>query len=143
MGYTHYWTVKDYEKWISIWEFLVPDVRKIVQAANVELSDGSDDESLPAVIDEEKGIDINGRGDLAHEQFHLERDTDAKMDFTKTARKPYDLVVATILIRAKVLMKAGIVVESDGTWDDDWLEARQLYASLWPEDILEGILGKE
>lgn len=61
----------------------------------------------------ETGIRINGVGDDAHELFIIQRpvpmdtmtaDAGEKVwSFCKTARKPYDLVVSTILMRARIL----------------------------------------
>lgn len=42
---------------------------------------------------------FNGKGELSHETFFIERESE-KWDFCKTARKPYDLLVVACLIAA-------------------------------------------
>jgi hypothetical protein len=55
-------------------------------------------------------------------------------DFCKTARKPYDVVVATILLRARVLMGKAFHFSSDGAWGEDgWLAAEELFRRIWPD----------
>lgn len=70
-------------------------------------------------------------------------------DFCKTARKPYDLAVCTVLIRGVAIMPECLSVGSDGRWDQEWLHgadagcsdlrhievgARQLYPRLFDEE---------
>jgi hypothetical protein len=31
---------------------------------------------------------------------------------------------------------------SDGTWNEDWVDARHLYAEIWPDDELKVIIIK-
>ena len=31
---------------------------------------------------------------------------------------------------------------SDGTWDEDWVDARHLYAGIWPDDELKDTIVK-
>lgn len=42
------------------------------------------------------------------------------LDHTKTGRRPYDLAVCSILIRAKVHYGESIEVRSDGDWEHEW-----------------------
>lgn len=53
-----------------------------------------------------------------------------------TGRKPYDLVVTAILLRASELMGDVFQVSSDGCWDDPngWLPAREFYARVFHTD---------
>ena len=46
-------------------------------------------------------------------------------EFTKTAHKPYDLVVCCCLILAKKHFGDKILVASDGTWEQDWQHANE------------------
>jgi hypothetical protein len=54
--------------------------------------------------------------------------------FCKTSRKPYDAVVCALLMRAKVVLGAGIRVTSDGYFDSDWGPGRDLYLIAYGED---------
>jgi hypothetical protein len=48
--------------------------------------------------------------------------------------EPYDLVVATILLRASVLMGDAFCFSSDGVWEHpNWRDARQLFWKVWPD----------
>ena len=109
-------------------------------------------DSLPYYNIDEKEISFNGVGELAHEQFQLyqrmppdvfERQEEfAKrnrvppgindkggttmlhpyFECTKTARKPYDIVVQCCLMLAKKHLDKGISISSDGG-KEDWLYA--------------------
>lgn len=52
----------------------------------------------------------------------------------KTARKPYDIVVACVLLRAALLAPEQFKLSSDGYWayEDEWGVARELYRKIWP-----------
>ncbi|CZR56912.1 uncharacterized protein PAC_06801 [Phialocephala subalpina] len=99
----------------------------------------------------EHGIFLNGQGSDGHETFILpvpknlmDEDYSWRLGagpggFCKTARKPYDLVVCVVLMRARMLMgEEGFSFSSDGIWnfDKEWIAARQFYSQLWPEDEL-------
>jgi hypothetical protein len=61
--------------------------------------------------------------------------------FCKTNRCPYDLAVATLLLRCRLLLPEVVLVRSDGGWDGEWrhgvmpdvdgVGARQLVADLF------------
>ncbi|KAF8866991.1 hypothetical protein BDZ45DRAFT_795439 [Acephala macrosclerotiorum] len=98
----------------------------------------------------ERGIFLNGLGSDGHETFVLPAPKNLEDEdyswrlgggpggFCKTVRKPYDLVVCVVLMRAKMLMGEGFNFSSDGVFDFDkeWIAAREFYAQLWPEDCL-------
>ena len=90
---------------------------------------------------DETEISFNGIGEGAHEQFQLyqrmppevferhedfnKRTTDIDFnhpyfEFTKTARKPYDVVVCCCLILAKMHLRKNISITSDGGLEDGW-----------------------
>ena len=59
-----------------------------------------------------------------HEDFN-KRTTDIDFnhpyfEFTKTARKPYDVVVCCCLILAKMHLRKNISITSDGGLEDGW-----------------------
>jgi hypothetical protein len=89
-------------------------------------------------------VAFNGKDDLAHESFFVERtmpDSEVKMiggtgkvggkvfQFTKTARKPYDMMVCLALISMKRWFKDDVEVSSDGD-KDDWQPALELYRKV-------------
>ncbi|KAF7940148.1 uncharacterized protein EAE98_000275 [Botrytis deweyae] len=71
-------------------------------------------------------------GQDEHEDFKLTQYKSVGFNFCKTARKEYDAVVATILMRAKVLAGDGFSLFSDGDWDDEWQRTLKDYVKLWP-----------
>tara|TARA_Y100000310_G_scaffold118012_1_gene116738 strand:+ start:916 stop:1515 length:600 start_codon:yes stop_codon:yes gene_type:complete len=106
-------------------------------------------------------ISFNGVGENAHEQFQLyqrmppdvfERHEElAKahsrltglpqlrtpfFEFTKTAHKPYDLVVCCCLLLAKKHLRDDIVVTSDGSWDE-WQDAMKIIVNDFGYKIKE------
>jgi hypothetical protein len=119
MGYTHY--VKSAGVDAELWAKFLGDVRKVVLAANVPIQEESDNPNSPVLDDKE--IRFNGVEDAGHETFCLTRHGGDM--FCKTAQKPYDLVVCSILIAAKARFPNGIRVRSDGD-ETDWAGAFEL-----------------
>ncbi|SPO01535.1 uncharacterized protein DNG_04208 [Cephalotrichum gorgonifer] len=128
MGYTHYWDTYGWDslQWQMAWPKLIDDARLILAAADVLVSgpDGGPDEITAPLTDVDKGILLNGVADDSHEPFRI--GPSDRSAFCKTLQKPYDLVVASILLRA-----------SDGEWDQkEWMDARRLYKALWPDEVV-------
>lgn len=101
----------------------------------IELANGHGEKGTNPIINDNEII-FNGVGELAHETFSLEckkelgefeqKDKSGKyFEFTKTARKPYDLAVCTALIIAKQYLKNNIKISSDGSIDDEWVYPKQ------------------
>jgi hypothetical protein len=89
LSYTHYWRVRNTTEWLKTWPQLIADVQRIADEAGVPLNyDG----------DEEDGIELNG-SESSCETFILEPEATG-FSFCKTARRPYDLIVTAILLRA-------------------------------------------
>jgi hypothetical protein len=105
--YTHYWSLGDWDspKWQEAWPLLVDDVPKIIRAANVDLSGPTDDPDVmtPVLVDIEKGIHLNGVEYDSYESFIISKKDTGEFNFCKTARRPYDIVVTCILLRAWML----------------------------------------
>ncbi|PKS05431.1 hypothetical protein jhhlp_008807 [Lomentospora prolificans] len=139
MGYTHYFEVHGWKsvQWQICWPLLIQDARLILEAADVLVGgpgNGAGEVTRP-VVDIDEGIWINGVADDQHEDFVLGRKS--RDGFCKTLMKPYDLVVACILLRAYMLAPVNVTVSSDGNWDQkEWLAARRLYESLWPGETV-------
>ncbi|RHZ61582.1 hypothetical protein CDV55_106888 [Aspergillus turcosus] len=137
MGYTHYYTIDNTSspEWEVAWPQLVEDAQKIIDNSGVPLSGPDFDDPGPPIIDVNQGIFLNGVGDDGHEPLCLDRHGNGGFSFVKTARKPYDDVVACILLRAAVLAPNCVSLDSDGDWEHDWWIARHLYRNLWGGDV--------
>lgn len=94
-------------------------------------------------------IQFNGVGDDGHETFYINpvpevpswRDT--AFDFCKTARKPYDVPVAMILLAIDHFMPTVMTISSDGWWDEDtrnldydggWVHIREKFVDFFDEE---------
>jgi len=101
-GYTHYWGHEGFED--DDWKKLTQAAKQIVSKAKkdkVEIA-GPNGKGKPEITD--KWISLNGKEPEDYETFHL---TKAAQDFefTKTAHRPYDAVVVSIMAAAKKLNK--------------------------------------
>ena len=145
MGYTHYWTSKDFtqkqwDKFKFVCDKLLNNLPKKTNIAGGSSSD------LPLIINRNskdefefsnKCICFNGdtphqlklnHYDLSHETFLIENVNDGGINdwsFCKTARKPYDLLVCACLIAAHKYL--GFEIKSDGDLSD-WKPAFDYYA---------------
>ena len=137
MGYTHY-----YQRRMALgmdgFAAFSEDAARLVSAAaerGIELAGlmGKPD-TVPEV--NANRVAFNGSEEGAHEGFLLEwifegrytQTPDSRghyFDCCKTARKPYDTVVAAVLIAARHRFGADIRVSSDGE-DSEWDPARDL-----------------
>jgi hypothetical protein len=125
MGYTHYWRHnEDFSK--ADWAKIRKHAESIIGKSSVPLADWHGTKgTVPEVNDNQ--ISLNGVDDDSHESFvitrlrrtamayELEGDadfTEGMFDFCKTARKPYDSVVVSILLYLNSF--DNITVTSDG-----------------------------
>jgi len=144
MGYTHYWKQsRDFTS--SEWQQVQLGVRKIVDLCTnqgINLQYEYDDSKKPAI--NKKHVRFNGLGDAGHETFMIEKlvtynpwedKSKPHFNFCKTARKPYDLAVCLSLLRIKSVAPDCISLASDGYWDDEWNQAREVYSVLFDEDF--------
>ncbi|HEX4188594.1 MAG TPA: hypothetical protein VHY83_11905 [Solirubrobacteraceae bacterium] len=150
MGYTHYYAYDpDAGSFIDAWPRMVADARLIAgyvgKTLGLRLANGAGtgDPELS-----ERRIWLNGpsAGDLGHETFRIDatpwRAGDERpavrnepsatresgwvtergfiAGFCKTARKPYDIAVTSILLRCRHLAPEAFVIASDGDWQHDW-----------------------
>jgi len=150
MGYTHYYTqFSDFndEEWTKIKSYaetMINNLPKTTSTAGgyyedspLELGDGLG-QGAPVVDDTE--IWLNGKGDLGHETFHLSKkrppnpdyakDRENYWDFTKTARKPYDLIVTAILLAANFVVPDKLQYDSDGN-ESDWEEGFKFFTETY------------
>lgn len=111
MGYTHYWRHKGFttEQWLKLVEF----ARLEIQNTKVPIVNGSGQSGTMPKLDAFH-IQFNGEEDDSHETFHL---TKAAQDFEfcKTAQKPYDEVVVSIM-REALRLNPNFKPSSDGGW---------------------------
>jgi len=145
MGYTHYYSfVPASPEFRSAFPQLLADTRQILDDLTAKgvptagpMGDGQP--MLTANV-----IAFNGVGpEDDYESFALETGQDPSIarhapdgqtfvwTFCKTARRPYDLAVAAVLLRAKQLAPRHVALSSDGRWNDEWLAARALVEELF------------
>lgn len=130
MGYTHYFTqgkpVSDEQ-----WQKFKHDAQVVINHAQNNLNIVLMSNARDGVILNDERINLNGdeRYDLDHETFHLLKNGSG-FSFCKTARKPYDLVVASLLLLAHEHMPDTYNIRSDGDFND-WQDAMLLNAKLF------------
>ena len=133
MGYTHYWTIQEPLN-VEVFNKMQSGIQKIIETANeagVSISNESTDDIIA----------FNGAGRDAHETFVLQLG-DTGFDFTKTAYKPYDMVVTASLILLKKELGAGVVIHSDGGLPD-WQSGALLYEAVFNEPPVADYLSFE
>lgn len=128
MGYTHHWTThRDLTE--NEWEHITSEVWTLLEhhlPPGLCLTKQYGTQEAPQV--DENRIQFNGCGEFGHESFILDRAQHD--DFCKTARKPYDLVVAAVLIVVAGIAEDAITVRSNGG-PKDWQPALD-----WVNDVL-------
>lgn len=136
MGYTHNWGHGDIQP--DAWAALVADAKRIIRAAGVRLA-GPHGKGKPVLNEAE--IALNGVApDDWCESFMIFPGS-VSFEFCKTASRPYDVVVTTILLRARLTIP-GFKVGSDGYWSE-WQPARDLYARLFGDAPDDSPLGRD
>jgi hypothetical protein len=141
MGYTHYWRQhRDFtaDEW-AIVRMRVLNILDQAIVSGVDLANGLG-EGKPKVGSEE--IAFNGRGNDGHEtaffskkkapcpewKSQAEYDAEGAFDFCKTARKPYDPVVVSVLHFLATEFPEVITVSSDGADEGVPVEDSQFYS---------------
>lgn len=143
MGYTHYWTMTKAKRGQSAqlekdYQLALLDCAKIVKAYYKE-NGGLSGYTAHTALGAYGGIELNGKGDDAHEPFILrEHYVENFRGFSccKTARKPYDIVVTACLIALKYHLGDNIDVSSDGNCCD-WVEGLELAKRVLKRKTLE------
>ena len=69
-----------------------------------------------------------GSRDLCHETFYLDT-KETGFQFTKTAEKPYDLLVTSSLLALKTVARGKVKVSSDGD-RADWADGEKLFEQV-------------
>ena len=136
MGYTHYWKRLKFTP--KNWEAFQAKTQEVIKnlPARVKLALEYDEADKPVEISDLR-IRFNGIGNEGHETFWLEN-TPEEFSFCKTARKPYDLAVCSVLILASLLCESGDI-SSDGIGDtytdSEWIDAWKFLSNLFPSDL--------
>lgn len=119
MGYTHYWSGQ--RDFTSVeWKAIKAGAKKIIAAAKkdgVLVAFEYTEPKQKAEISDTR-IRFNGIEDEGHETFALDIQRE-DFTFCKTARKPYDAVVVSILAMADKVAPGALKLSSDGTEKDD------------------------
>jgi hypothetical protein len=177
MGYTHDFAYDpNAESFITAWPQMVDDARTIgthvQEALGVRLADGVG-RGQPEFI--ERWIYLNGpsRRDLGHETLLIDPQpwkvwNEAAADgqqrwadeehqrlsergfvwaFCKTARKPYDIAVTSILLRCRHLAPDSFAIGSDGRWEREWQHGAMYWGSscepgTGPVEIVRTLFGQ-
>jgi hypothetical protein len=128
MGYTHYWSVqRSHPDYAAAWSRILDDTARIIDAVRgtgVVIA-GPDGQQEP-ILDPADGIAFNGDATtgLDYETFFLPPPAPVAgyaWAFCKTDRCPYDLAVAAVLLRCRLLLPEVFLIASDGSWDTEWL----------------------
>jgi hypothetical protein len=120
--------------WANAWPQILTDTPTIIDAVRrAGIVVAGPDGYRRAILDPIEGVGCNGDAttDLDADPFTLLAPTVLAAVPTsrapvasaacRTGRKPYDLAVATILLRCVQLVPEVFVINSDGGWDTDWL----------------------
>jgi len=133
LGYTHYWYKVRELKQDSFDDFVRDFITILPNFRNVlEQNEGNDQ----ALAINNQLVIFNGIQENSHETFYFDRvtrkgsyeqtnDSGKIFNFTKTARKPYDIAVCSALIIAKQHFGDSIEISSDGD-NEEWTEAKIL-----------------
>lgn len=138
MGYTHYWTFKktkqksqEVEK---VYQTAIKECNKVIlyYQKNAESWERLSGYSAHCKNGQYGGINFNGKGKYAHENFYLREHFNQNFDnfgkgfnFCKTARKYYDIVVIACLSILKYRLKDNIDISSDGFYNE-WIDGVNL-----------------
>lgn len=138
MGYTHTWTPKaasdeNWNKFLEAVKLLHANLPEHSESAGGYYSEYPivirDGEGLGEPEFSEEAVYFNGDGegkeDLMHETFLIEKDYAGQWSSCKTARKPYDLLVCAVLLAASEHLDIE-TTKTDGTLED-WTPAIKFY----------------
>lgn len=133
MGYTHYWKFSPTNETAKQFKIVLDECKKIVKS-HPNIAFGWDEEKQ-GFYDEptftEDLIEFNGdeSNELEYETFVFDPNTHIEFNFTKTARRPYDLIVCLVLISLSKHLD-GFSFSSDGN-DIEWKPIYDEYKKLF------------
>ena len=115
-GYSNYW--KQSEDFTSSeWSKIVRLAKSAIKTAEkhgIVIRDGWG-KGKPKINNNEISINGDAENNLDHETFRITKRLEDDWSFTKTARKPYDAVVATILVGIKKIAPKKFSARADGS----------------------------
>ncbi|KAI4522868.1 hypothetical protein K525DRAFT_255223 [Schizophyllum commune Loenen D] len=136
MGLTHYWDIKDADKWASVYDDIVADVRRIVDFVEEhpewmgygKRSATNQDFRCIKSHFGQNAVAIDDI-DCPAETFYISRKARG-FNFCKTNGLPFDVAVKAMLLRA--FYHAGDAVElgSDRHWEE-WQDAVRLVKAIF------------
>jgi len=117
-GYTNYWEQSE-DFTSSEWSKIVRLAKAAIKTAEkhgIVIRDGWG-KGKPKINNKEIYLNGDGEKNLDHETFRITKKVDTKSPWglTKTARKPYDAVVATILLGIKKIAPKKFTARADGS----------------------------
>ncbi|KAL1723108.1 hypothetical protein EV715DRAFT_286618 [Schizophyllum commune] len=120
MGDTHYWTIKDGEKWTSVWNDVVGDIHRIVDYVNAhpESMGFHKGRKEPSVVVrfEEDYVMINDAVEAWAENVILERNR-KRSDCCKSVYRSFNPVLQAVLLRMHHHMgDEGLGISSEVGW---------------------------
>lgn len=151
MGYTHYVDRQPNEVPVEEWKLFSDGCNRLfalAKARGIALAHEYD-EPTSAPLADDSIVFFNGVADEGHETFVIERVDRSDFSFTKTARKPYDVVVTAALAYLDTILPTIFAVSSDGD-AEDWEAGVELAAEAWPgvrinipREVLSDGIGEE
>jgi hypothetical protein len=146
MGYAHYWAYQPtHPDYAAARPTILADTRSIItritQAGIVVVGPHGTGEP---VLDQVDGIAFNGD---AHHDRHAETfgllaplpphpaGIPTATAFRKTDREPYDLAVAAVLLRCRVLLPDIFSIASDGAWEREWAGGAMCWSARHPRQL--------
>ena len=115
-GYSNYWDhTEDFTN--SEWSKIVRLAKAAIKTAEkhgIVIRDGWG-KGKPKIDNKEIYLNGDGEKDLDHETFRITKKLKDDWGFTKTARKPYDAVVATILVGIQKIAPKKFKPRADGS----------------------------
>ena len=115
-GYTNYWEQSEdftNSEWSKIVRLAKATIKK-AEKLGIVIRDGWG-KGNPVINNKEIYLNGDGEKDLDHETFRITKKLKDDWSFTKTARKPYDAVVATILVGIKKIAPKKFKPRADGS----------------------------
>ena len=115
-GYTNYWEQTEpftNSEWSKIVRLTKAAIKK-AEKHGIVIRDGWG-KCKPKINNNEISINGDAENNLDHETFRITKRLEDDWSFTKTARKPYDAVVATILVGIQKIAPKKFTARADGS----------------------------
>ena len=115
-GYTNYWEQSEdftSSEWSKIVRLAKATIKK-AEKQGIVIRDGWG-KGKPVINNKEVYLNGDAENNLDHETFYITKKLKDDWSFTKTAGKPYDAVVATILLGIKKISPSKFKPRADGS----------------------------